>query len=917
MDDAKVAFLFGEVPAGFDADDPDDRAESVALSPASPLSGGRSEIRAIVAEQIATERPPFVWAAAQRLLALGIDRTEVMNQLALALSYAAKETLEGQSGGFDEGYERVVALLPVPAAEQVEAAALELAGTAEAVTITDLERLVYARLGRAEPDPLSQLIVDRIMDQLVLDDDGPIALLSGDRVFAVAHLTDGIVLTHRLNASERELDVLTIAFDLAGHGRRDDLRLADGSELVVFSAEPGHLAWDGPPGWLDSYAPGTLLAVRVNGEGVASLEVLDEEPEVDPGLVDLVRSAYDDEVDESWLPVEGETLVLAVLARDRDAFAHPRPPLEVLCQAAGLERRRHEVAHEESVWKSQADLRRMHRVFDALDGQEQRKAAARILELADADAKADPADLRGALADLADREVAEVVLEELAGTGRATSFGEALIAAAATPRQIGMAQWVAAVAAEQEGQVLVADAHLQLALEADPSSAAIVERCAWYASDRGDAGAAVRLWRRLRPLPTGDIAIVEPFTRRAGPKLGRNDPCWCGSGRKSKTCHRTASPNHESPLADRVVWLCRKAAAYLEHAGPDGRELVLTLAHCRAVDLDDDGVLDALSDPIVVDAALTEGGWFTLFLEERGPLLPADEALLAHSWTLVARTVYEVVEAEPGSGVRVRDLRSGDVLDVRERTFSSAARPQSLVCGRAVPDGESHQFVGALFPVAPGTEKDVLELCEEGDPEALCEYVGSLHRPPAFQTREGEPLVACTAVFDVPDREEAERVLDGCYLRDEEGWVEMHRIGPDEEIVRATLSLDGSRLEVATHSEARLERVLNRLADVLPGARLVDQDRAPLRPGEVPTVRGHDQPVIDADAIVQIQDILEQRWLQESVPALGGLTPRQAAEDPTRREEVLRLIASFPTEDDLPSPAVTMRPARLRALLGL
>ena len=30
-----------------------------------------------------------------------------------------------------------------------------------------------------------------------------------------------------------------------------------------------------------------------------------------------------------------------------------------------------------------------------------------------------------------------------------------------------------------------------------------------------------------------------PF-RRAEPKLGRNDPCFCGSGRKYKKCHGAA-----------------------------------------------------------------------------------------------------------------------------------------------------------------------------------------------------------------------------------------------------------------------------------------------------------------------------------------------------------------------------------------
>ena len=27
---------------------------------------------------------------------------------------------------------------------------------------------------------------------------------------------------------------------------------------------------------------------------------------------------------------------------------------------------------------------------------------------------------------------------------------------------------------------------------------------------------------------------------RPGPKIGRNDPCWCGSGKKYKKCHLAA-----------------------------------------------------------------------------------------------------------------------------------------------------------------------------------------------------------------------------------------------------------------------------------------------------------------------------------------------------------------------------------------
>ncbi|MFC9841644.1 hypothetical protein ACFVKB_49145 [Rhodococcus sp. NPDC127530] len=34
----------------------------------------------------------------------------------------------------------------------------------------------------------------------------------------------------------------------------------------------------------------------------------------------------------------------------------------------------------------------------------------------------------------------------------------------------------------------------------------------------------------------------------------------------------------------------------------------------------------------------------------------------------------------------------------------------------------------------------------------------------------------------------------------------------------------------------------------------------------------------------------EQRWLDEAIPALGGHTPRECAADPTRRDELIRLI---------------------------
>jgi len=55
----------------------------------------------------------------------------------------------------------------------------------------------------------------------------------------------------------------------------------------------------------------------------------------------------------------------------------------------------------------------------------------------------------------------------------------------------------------------------------------------------------VKKWMKKHPevLHGGDAARVETV-RREEPKVGRNDPCTCGSGKKYKQCHGTAGRLH-------------------------------------------------------------------------------------------------------------------------------------------------------------------------------------------------------------------------------------------------------------------------------------------------------------------------------------------------------------------------------------
>jgi hypothetical protein len=64
----------------------------------------------------------------------------------------------------------------------------------------------------------------------------------------------------------------------------------------------------------------------------------------------------------------------------------------------------------------------------------------------------------------------------------------------------------------------------------------------------------------------------------------------------------------------------------------------------------------------------------------------------------------------------------------------------------------------------------------------------------------------------------------------------------------------------------------------------------------------------------------EEHWVDEPVPALGGLTPRQAVADQARRTALEALLDDFDWMDAHAGPGDmgrSMDPARLRKLLGL
>lgn len=367
--------------------------------------------------------------------------------------------------------------------------------------------------------------------------------------------------------------------------------------------------------------------------------------------------------------------------------------------------------------------------------------------------------------------------------------------------------------------------------------------------------------------------------------------------------------------------------------GPFGPLLIET-AQARARYWDSPDALGrAVQDGLACDAVLFEGGAFADFLAVRGSLLPEDERLLAGQWLLVERSVHEVVSVRRGEGMTLRDVRTGDVHEVRERGGSRQVKVGELYCARVVPAGETVQIFGGMEPVSVVEQRDdlIALLDDDPDPVELVAFLSRRFAPPVLQNTEGESLVMCDATLRVGDAAGLTEALNDEYDRGDgepDGtlvWFE-HVITHGMQRIRAHLELSGDELHVHANSEARFERVLATIRALDRSVTVLRETREPA--GDVRAVqrlaaRSSATPAtfIDPAANPGIAATLDEMarkyeaaWLDEPIPALAGHTPRECTNDPTRRPDLIRLLDSFPQDTGQPG---TMSPARLRAALGL
>ncbi len=430
-------------------------------------------------------------------------------------------------------------------------------------------------------------------------------------------------------------------------------------------------------------------------------------------------------------------------------------------------------------------------------------------------------------------------------------------------------------------------------------------------------------------------------------KPGRNEPCPCGSGKKFKKCCLLAGPA-SGPAPDRASYtgaerlsaLARLERFIEDRLGPED-DTALEAFWGRYLDhpAEPDETTRRLSDDafdmwFAFDFTLDDGRLVVdRFLQEHPGLSTGERAYL-RTLAGTAMHIYEVVDALPGVSLTLRDVLEGDQVTVRERLGSRTLNRFDWIAARIVPRGASGQpeIEAGLLPLPPllhGPVRSQLSCLREAflrerpgagvgafyketAPFFHDAWIGAILEPfvPDLRNTDGEPMVVTRVLFDVLDAPALVRSLDGQERIERVGESEYAWSGTNarnEPVSLGRLEHRDGGLVLETNSVERGERGRAMIESIVGSAirhratsheDLARRVRESLRPG----VREDKSERSGAEALPPgVAEALTlnyyaryyRAWLDESIPALDGRTPREAARDSAVRPRLAELICGL------------------------
>jgi yecA family protein len=454
---------------------------------------------------------------------------------------------------------------------------------------------------------------------------------------------------------------------------------------------------------------------------------------------------------------------------------------------------------------------------------------------------------------------------------------------------------------------------------------------------------------------------------RFAEKIGRNDPCPCGSGKKYKRCCLAAPAD----LLEQAARQVRRIQGDVEprvvrflHSlcGPGAIDRAWGEFACGYDDLEPDGPECQLFQPWLLYGWIPEipgraersntRSVAQLYLDDHAARLTPEEARFIQTTCDTPISFHDVVRVESGRRLRLRDILLQTEHEVFEQSASEMLRVGDVVYGRVVPYEKVTLIIGmGAVPLPPIEKRGPIRIRERlrkdfGEPTAAmilasAEQLRKLYlgvrdklmnpAPPVLNNTDNEPIEFHTITCGVESIEAAfdalaplakgaakEELLqdasfdaDGRLKRVEFPWLKKgnKKHSSWENTVLGHVLLEGAKLTADVNSAARARRLQKEMRKRLgPTMRNLtvaikpideafsDQDRIRDTPEEqkqrMEEARWRASPEA-REAMRQIQEQQWEEWIDDKIPALDGLTPREAVRRSDAREMVEALLLQF------------------------
>jgi len=271
-------------------------------------------------------------------------------------------------------------------------------------------------------------------------------------------------------------------------------------------------------------------------------------------------------------------------------------------------------------------------------------------------------------------------------------------------------------------------------------------------------------------------------------KIGRNDPCPCGSGRKYKHCCLASQAAIDSVWQRQHEESARLVGEMMKFAGREFGELVLEAWKDFNMSdfpkpLDDAGEECRLFMPYYLFQWDPERSPRSKKTYRRGLVASCyvgqeSERFTELDWLFIEQATtqpisfYEVLRSHPGRGMAVRDILTGEETEVMERTASQTACPGDIIYAQIWHEPEL-AVLGCSAPmcIPPKKKIEVIELRKrlrkkigkqnrdltandlvryaDTIREVYLDIRDAMHAPPRFANTDGELLHFHTLTFRV------------------------------------------------------------------------------------------------------------------------------------------------------------------------